>query len=95
LQRNATANAQRRWLTLRDVFGDSPEWKVTMAELHLHADNRQQAARLLRQADQQLKRLKKTPARQQLRRRIAVLTARLAEPLPAGKRTLQLTSRIS
>jgi tetratricopeptide (TPR) repeat protein len=91
LQRAATANAERRWLTLRDAFGDSPEWKVRMAELHMRVDHRHQAAQLLRQADQQLRRLKKTPARQQLRKHIAMLTARLAEPLPAGQRTLPLT----
>jgi tetratricopeptide (TPR) repeat protein len=63
---------------LRPILGDSPEWKVDMAELYLLNGAGAQADRMLKDAKAQLKLLRKTPARLRLRERITALERRSA-----------------
>ena len=63
---------------LRPILGDSPEWKVDMAELYLLNGATAQADGMLKDAKAQLKLLRKTPARLRLRERITALEHRSA-----------------
>jgi tetratricopeptide (TPR) repeat protein len=68
--------AIKRLETLRPILGDSPEWKVEMAELQLQTGEQEAATQLLKEAMDQLDSLRKTPARQALRERIAMIEKR-------------------
>jgi tetratricopeptide (TPR) repeat protein len=63
---------------LRSILGDSPEWKVDVAELYLLNGEKTQADRMLKDAKAQVKQLRKTPARMRLRERITELERRSA-----------------
>ena len=63
---------------LRPILGESPEWKVDMAELYLLNGARAQADRMLKDAKAQLQLLRKTPARLRLQERINALERRSA-----------------
>lgn len=63
---------------LRPILGDSPEWKVDMAELYLLNGAGPQADQMLKDAKAQLKLLRKTPARLRLGERITALERRSA-----------------
>jgi len=73
LRRQRVDLAVARMRTLQPMLGKSPEWKVAMAELYLQSGDTAQADRLLQDAVLQLDSLRKTPARVDLRERIAVL----------------------
>lgn len=75
LQLGNTEQALKRMQSLQSVLGDSPGWKIEMAELLLNNGRRLSAQQLLKQADFQLKKLKVTPARQQLSVRVLSLQA--------------------
>ena len=78
--------ALARGEALRPMLGDSPEWKVDMAELYLQNGERVKASAMLREAGAQLDILRKTPARVRLRGRIVELEGRasLAENRSSG-----------
>ncbi len=59
------------------MLGDSPDWKVEMAELQLQAGNKDAADTMLQAADQQLDTLRKTPARVALKERIDELNGQI------------------
>ncbi len=65
---------------LRPILGDSPEWKIDMADLYQLNGERAQADRMLKDAKAQLELLRKTPARLRLRERITALERRSALP---------------
>ena len=69
--------AVQRMLALEVMLGESPDWKVAMAELYY--DNRQvaPASKLLAAAEQQLLELRRTPARIALKARIFELRERI------------------
>jgi tetratricopeptide (TPR) repeat protein len=73
LRRKRVDLAVARMRTLQPMLGKSPEWKVAMAKLYLQSGDTAQADRLLQDAVLQLKSLRKTPARVDLRERIALL----------------------
>lgn len=75
LERGRTDLAIQRQESLEPMLGKSPDWKVDMAELQLWDGNSTEASKLLQDAGQQLDSLRKTPARQALRERIAELSA--------------------
>lgn len=75
LARNRTDLAIQRQQTLEPALGKSPDWKVEMAELLLQNNQQDLARTLLKEASIQLDTLRKTPARQALRERIALLEA--------------------
>ena len=70
--------ALERGDALRAILGESPEWKADMAELYLANGAKPEARRMLEDAKSQLDGLRKTPARLQLRERIAALEHRAA-----------------
>jgi len=76
LQRGRMDLAIERLETLKPVLGDSPEWKVEMAELQLQAGNEEAGRQLLKEATTQLDSLRKTPAREALRDRIVLIEKR-------------------
>jgi thioredoxin-like negative regulator of GroEL len=63
--------------TLEPMLGNSPEWKVGMAELYIQTGQVEQANSLLNGAARQLESLRRTPARIELRGRITLLEAGL------------------
>lgn len=63
---------------LRSILGDSPEWKVDVADLYLRNGARRQADQMLNDAKAQLKLLRKTPARLRLGDRITAMERRSA-----------------
>lgn len=63
LQRNRPEQAIARHQTMRTMLNDSPAWKAEMAELLLDAGKPAEAAAFLDQAEEQLAKLKATPAR--------------------------------
>lgn len=73
LQRNRVDLAVERMRSLQPMLGESPEWKVEMAELYIQAGQAEQASSLLNDAARQLETLRRTPARLELRKRITVL----------------------
>lgn len=76
LQRGRADLAIERLGTLKPMLGDSPEWKVEMAELQLQTGQEEAAGQLLMEATKQLDSLRKTPARHALRERIALIEER-------------------
>ncbi len=76
LDRGRPERALARGEALRPMLGDSPEWKVDMAELYLQNGERAKASAMLREAGAQLDILRKTPARVRLRGRIVELEGR-------------------
>jgi tetratricopeptide (TPR) repeat protein len=76
LERGRPDLALARTRDLEPILGNSPEWKVDMAELYLVNGERAHAQRMLGDALAQLNTLRKTPARLRLLERIAVLEAR-------------------
>jgi tetratricopeptide (TPR) repeat protein len=73
LRRKRPDLAVERMHALEPMLGNSPEWKVEMAELYIQTGQTEQASSLLNGAARQLESLRKTPARIELRERIAVL----------------------
>jgi predicted Zn-dependent protease len=73
LQRKRPDLAVERMRALEPMLGNSPEWKVAMAELYIQTGQIEQASSLLNGATRQLESLRKTPARIELRERITVL----------------------
>lgn len=73
LRLNRTDRAIQRLRELGPMLGDSPEWKVDMADLLLQSGQPGPAATLLDAATTQLATLRKTPARQETVERIARL----------------------
>lgn len=69
--------AVERMRALEPMLGNSPEWKVKMAELYIGTGQTEQANNLLNGAARQLDSLRRTPARIELRSRIAQLEAGL------------------
>ena len=63
------AAVQRLW-TLQPMLGASPEWKVDMGELMFKMSEPQQAVMWIQAASMQLKALRITPARLELKERI-------------------------
>ena len=78
LKRQRPDRALARGEALRPILGDSPEWKVDMAELYLLSGAGPQADQMLKDAKAQLKLLRKTPARLRLGERITALERRSA-----------------
>jgi tetratricopeptide (TPR) repeat protein len=78
LTRERPDRALARSEALRPILGDSPEWKVDMAELYLRNGEKTQAGRILKEAKAQVKQLRKTPARLRLLERITTLERRSA-----------------
>ena len=76
LQRGRPDLAIERLDALKPMLGHSPEWKVEMAELQLQSGEEEAASQLLKEATEQLDSLRKTPARQALRERVALIQAR-------------------
>ena len=76
LLRGRTDLAIERLETLKPTLGDSPEWKVEMAELQLQIGNEAVARQLLQEATLQLDSLRKTPARRALRERVVLIGER-------------------
>ena len=70
--------AVARWRRLEPALGQSPEWRVALAELHLAAAEPDEARRWLDAADARLAGLRPTQARRELRARAAKLRAALA-----------------
>jgi tetratricopeptide (TPR) repeat protein len=70
--------ALARGEALRPILGDSPEWKVDMAELYLLNGAGAKADGMLKDATAQLESLRKTPARLRLRERITALERQTA-----------------
>jgi Tfp pilus assembly protein PilF len=77
LRRGRTDLAIARLQTLEPMLGESPDWKVQMAELQLQAGDKDAANKLLEAADQQLATLRKTPARITLQARIDELNQQI------------------
>ena len=75
LCRKRPENALERMRELEPMLGESPDWKVGMAELTLQVGQAERAATLLDEALLQLDTLRKTPARLELRERIDRLRA--------------------
>lgn len=73
LARMQPAKAVERLRALEPMLGESPDWKVDMAELLLQMGQTEQAVALLDTASLQLDGLRKTPARMVLRDRIELL----------------------
>jgi DNA-binding SARP family transcriptional activator len=80
LTRQRPDRALARGEALRPILGESPEWKVDMAELYLRNGEKTQANRMLKDAKTQVQSLRKTPARLRLRERITELEGRSALP---------------
>jgi tetratricopeptide (TPR) repeat protein len=78
LRRERPDRALARGDALRPILGDSPEWKVDMAELYLANRKKAQADGMLKDAKAQLQRLRKTPARLRLLERITALEGQSA-----------------
>ena len=76
LERKRPDLAIARLQTLEPMLGESPDWKVDMAELQLRMGDAEAASQLLRDATKQLDSLRKTPARQALRKRISSIENR-------------------
>ena len=76
--RNRPDLAIKRMGELQDVLGDSPDWKVGLAELYLDAQQSSRAEALLDEAESQLASLRRTPARLTLQERISRLRVRLS-----------------
>lgn len=70
LRLNRTDRAIQRLRELEPMLGESPEWKVDMADLLLQSGQPGQAATLLDAAASQLATLRKTPARLETAERI-------------------------
>ena len=73
LRRDRPDLAIQRLDTLRPMLGESPDWKVEMAQLQLLVGDRRAAEQLLEQASEQIDSLRRTPARLALKARIAEL----------------------
>ena len=74
-------------LTLQEMLGHSPDWKVTMAELRYENRQPDSAGKLLDAAESHLVELRRTPARLALQARIESLRERLRSgTLPATQR---------
>lgn len=73
LRRGRPDLAIARQVTLEPTLGQSPDWKVDMAELLLENGDKAESLRLLKIASEQLDELRKTPARLALRDRIETL----------------------
>jgi len=78
LTRKRPDRALARGEALRSILGDSPEWKVDMAELYLSGGKSAEADGMLKDAKAQLQGLRKTPARLKLQERITALEHRSA-----------------
>ena len=78
LARQRPDRALARGEALRPILGDSPKWKVDMAELYLLDGESTQADGMLKDAKAQLQGLRKTPARLKLLERITALERRSA-----------------
>lgn len=78
LKRQRVDRAVARGDALRPILGESPEWKVDMAELYLRNGARAQTDSMLKDAKEQLDQLRKTPARLRLLERITTLERRSA-----------------
>ena len=78
LARQRPDRALARSDALRPILGDSPEWKVDMAELYLLNGKRALADRTLQDAKAQVEGLRRTPARLRLRERITALGRQIA-----------------
>lgn len=76
-RRGRTDLAVERMSSLQAILGDSPDWKVSMAELRLENGDVTQAAALLNEAISHLESLRKTPARLDLMSQISALKAGL------------------
>jgi predicted Zn-dependent protease len=74
LQQGELPSAVQRCRTLQVGLGQSPVWKVEMAELLLLAEQPVEAETLLLQAEAQLNVLKQKPARRELQEKIQQLT---------------------
>jgi hypothetical protein len=77
LRRGRADLAIARLQRLEPMMGNSPDWKVDMAELRLQAGNKEAARKLLETADRQLATLRKTPARIALQGRIEELNQQI------------------
>jgi tetratricopeptide (TPR) repeat protein len=77
LARQRPDRAIARVRSLEPLLGESPEWKVNMAELMLEVGQGEQAAALLDAAAAQLETLRMTPARLALRQRVEGLRGQL------------------
>lgn len=73
LRRGRPDHAIDRLRRLEPLLGESPEWKVDLADLHLAYGDSEYAGRLLAEASRQLAAIRRTPARDELRERIALL----------------------
>ena len=76
-QRGRPGLAVKRMQELQPMLGDSPDWKVGMAELYYENKERAAAEELLLAAELQLTALRRTPARVALQKRIADLRERI------------------
>ena len=77
LRRKRADLAVERMRALEPMLGNSPEWKVEMAELYIQTGQTEQANSLLHGAVRQLESLRRTPARIELRERVTLLEASL------------------
>ena len=75
LRQKRPGKAVERMRALQPILGESPDWKVGMAELLLQVGQAEQASALVDAASLQLDTLRKTPARLALRDRISRLLA--------------------
>jgi predicted Zn-dependent protease len=73
MQRGRPDLAVARMRDLQAMLGDSPVWKVDMAELYFRNEQAAEARQLLASAETQLAGLRRTPARIALQQRIAGL----------------------
>ncbi len=71
LRRDRPDRAILRLRLLEPMLGESPQWKVDMADLLLQVGEPEQATALLDAAESQLDRLRRTPARLQIVEKIA------------------------
>ena len=76
-QRGRPDLAVKRMQELQPVLGDSPDWKVGMAQLYYENRQRETAQELLLAAELQLATLRRTPARVALQERITGLRERI------------------
>lgn len=83
LLRGREAQALDRLRSLEPALGESPDWKVEMAELLLRTERAGEARAFLASASAQLATLRQTPARRALATRVAALEreATAAAPL--------------
>ena len=72
--------ALRRLESLEETLGESPEWMVQKAELLIGMERQGQARRYLAGASKRLGKLRETPARRDLAKRISVIQGTLDRP---------------